>query len=75
MMRGAEAYLEIWERAYGVRAVSCLSRSARAHRGHSFESVLYALGQPAARVGGTYRCCVRGGRTLTVVFDRSGRVV
>ena len=74
MFRGAEGYLQMWERASGVPSTGCLSPSARVRPRASFESVLYALGQPSARPGATYRYCVRGGRLLTVVFDRAGRV-
>jgi hypothetical protein len=74
MFRGAEAYLEMWERAYGVRPASCLARSATVRRRATFRAVLFRLGQPAARTGDTYRYCVRGGRRLTVLFDSSGRV-
>jgi len=74
MFRGAEAYLEMWERAYGVPAASCLTPSKRVRIGSTFKAVLYGLGQPTARVGWTYRYCVRGGRTLRVTFNRHGRV-
>jgi hypothetical protein len=74
MFRGAEAYLEMWERAYGVPAASCLAPSAAVRHGATSKSVLYALGQPAARVGWSYRYCVRDGKRLTVTFNHKGRV-
>jgi hypothetical protein len=74
MFRGAEAYLEMWERAYGVPAARCVSRSVRVSRGTSFKSVLYRLGQPSSRSSTAYRYCVRGGGRLNVIFNRSGRV-
>ncbi len=74
MFHGAEAYLEMWERAYGVPAASCLAPSKRVRRGSTFKSVLYALGQPASRVGWTYSYCVRGSKKLNVVFNHHGRV-
>ncbi len=82
MFQGAEAYLEMWERAYGVRAQSCLAPSGRVtsqgvgpiHLGQSFKRVLYAAGQPLSRPGRSYRYCVRTGHQLSVVFNRHGRV-
>jgi hypothetical protein len=74
MFKGAESFLQMWERAYGVRSTSCVSRGARPRRRATFKSVLYALGQPTVRTGSTYRYCVRGGGRLSVLFDRRGRV-
>ncbi len=76
MFRGAEAYLEMWERAYGVAPSHCLpaSQVRKLHRRQTFESVLYAAGQPLSRPGNSYRYCVISGRRLTVMFDRAGRV-
>jgi hypothetical protein len=74
MFRGAEGYLEMWERASGVPTAGCPSPLVRVRPHASFESVLYALGQPSARSGRTYRYCAHGARRLTVVFDRAGRV-
>src|SRR5205807_1510593 len=44
MFKGAEAYLEMWERAYGVPGPGCVRRGARAARGTTWRSVLYRLG-------------------------------
>jgi hypothetical protein len=82
MFHGAEAYLEMWERAYGVPAGGCLSARGRFKRsgvgrirlGQSFQALLYAAGQPASRPGRSYRYCVAGGRKLSVVFNARGRV-
>jgi hypothetical protein len=84
MFRGAEAYLQMWERADGVPASSCRPAADRlsAYRvgpirlGASFESVLFAAGQPASRTGRSYRWCVSGApRSQTAaVFGSSGRV-
>jgi hypothetical protein len=73
MMRGAEAYLEMWERAEGVPEAHCLT-GARPALGQGFERVLYSLGQPASRTGSAYRYCAGAGRTLSVVFSAAGRV-
>jgi hypothetical protein len=82
MFHGAEAYLQMWERAYGVPAGACRpfygglgGQGAGALRlGAGVQSVLYASGQPAARPGRTFRYCVTGAsRSLVdVVFRGSG---
>jgi hypothetical protein len=85
MFHGAEAYLEMWERAYGVPDTGgCVAKSGRIAAagvgrlklGQSFESVLYAAGQPASRPGRAYRYCVTGahGRTVSAVFGARGKV-
>jgi hypothetical protein len=76
MFHGAEAYLEMWERADGVPASHCLSASgARAiHRRETFKSVLFSAGQPLSRPGSSYNYCLAGGQRLSVHFDRHGRV-
>jgi hypothetical protein len=83
MFRGAEAYLEMWERASGVPVMSCRSSwgyfSAAGTRvlrlGSSWRSMLYSLGQPASRPGRSYRYCVDGspGAGIAAVFDLRGR--
>jgi len=87
MARGPEAYLETWERAYGVGNDGC--RDARAlrpaatirsvPRGASAQRVLEIAGQPHTRLGDTFGYCAStasGGRTTVQVrFDRDGRVV
>jgi hypothetical protein len=82
MFHGAEAYLEMWERAYRVPAASCRpfygslgSTGAGAVRlGAGAESVLFAIGQPAARPGRSFRYCVNGSArsAFDVVFRGSG---
>ncbi len=74
MFKGAEAYLEMWERAFGVPGPGCVKRGARVKRGTSWQNVLYALGQPSSRPGSKFRYCVIGGGRLTVTFNRRGRV-
>ena len=84
MFHGAEAYLEMWERAYGVPPTACLpSRGTvtatgigRLRLGATTEAALYAAGQPLARPGRSYRYCVGGRGTMTAVFSaRTGRIV
>ena len=76
MFRGAEAYLEMWERAYGVPATHCLSAAQARRIGlrEGYESVLRAAGQPLSRPGRSYQYCLAGGRRLSVTFGRDGRV-
>jgi hypothetical protein len=72
MMGGAEAYLETWERAYGVPAIGCRPAALRALRpGASSTTVLRKAGQPSSRPGRSFRYC--GGR-VRVVFNSKGRV-
>jgi hypothetical protein len=83
MFNGAEAYVEMWERAYGVRSSSCLPAHGAVggggtgplRLGASFKSVLYAAGQPASRIGTSYRWCLAGGPgSLATVFNPGGSV-
>jgi hypothetical protein len=83
MFHGAEAYLEMWERAEGVPASRCQPATGRftgagvgaLRLGATSERVLYATGQPAARPGTAYRYCVAGasGASLTAVFNHGGQ--
>ncbi len=84
MFHGAEAYLEMWERAYGVRATSCRPASGRIGArgvggvglGQTFESVLYAAGQPASRIGSAYQYCVTSSKhgRVAAVFGPHAKV-
>ncbi len=87
MFQGAEGYLEMWERADGVPATSCLPARGKftsaglgrtLRLGDSAERALERAGQPLARPGRTYRYCVgaaTGGRTAVAsVFNARGRV-
>jgi hypothetical protein len=83
MFQGAEAYLDMWERAEGVPGPRCLPRGAaftgaglgRSLRlGASPVATLFGAGQPGSRPGRSYRYCVAGKPgTASVVFSRSGR--
>jgi microsomal dipeptidase-like Zn-dependent dipeptidase len=65
---GAEAYLQTWERAYGVPRERCFPRRGRlTHRGLGKLridagpfSALKRVGQPKVRRDHTYRYCVKG---------------
>jgi hypothetical protein len=86
MSRGAEAYLQMWERAVGVsndacrdpRAIKDASVIRGLHKGASARKVLRTAGQPHTRLGDTYGYCARGGSGKTVhlevVFDSTGHV-
>ncbi|MCW2544655.1 MAG: hypothetical protein JWM40_2207 [Frankiales bacterium] len=76
---GAEAYLEMWERAQGVRGDSCRSDIAdltqadlkRVKPGMSANQVLAILGQPHTRVGDAFTYCGQH-RTVTIDFTQGG---
>jgi hypothetical protein len=87
MFQGAESYLQMWERADGVPAMSCqparerfttagLGRQLRL--GDSTVKALYRAGQPLSRPGRTYRYCVAGhaspATAVISVFNARGRV-
>lgn len=87
LARGAEAYLQTWERAYGVRPDACRNPSLRrplaqvraaVRRGMSARAVMDVLGQPTTRERRDYGYCATGvdGRAtrVTVTFDDDGRV-
>ncbi len=84
MFHGAEAYLETWERAYGVPVTHGLPARGRfaaggvgrLRLGAASQRVLYAAGQPFNRPGSDYLYRVGSGpRGLaSVVFDTRGKV-
>ena len=86
MARGSEAYLQMWERAEGVKNQACRSARGQFTRsgmgrqrlGLTAASVLQRAGQPSRRQGRVFRWCVtgKGNRKARVsaVFDRKGRV-
>ncbi|CAM3322080.1 hypothetical protein NODU109028_11475 [Nocardioides dubius] len=77
--RGAEAYLQTWERAHGVRADSCRNPGLRKSqakvkrmlkRGMTTRAVMNAVGQPYERLGTRFTFCAK-----KPVRNRSGKVV
>jgi microsomal dipeptidase-like Zn-dependent dipeptidase len=78
--RGAEAYLQMWERAHGVPPTRCQPRKGRATRrgltrvrlGASADALLRRAGQPRER-GRTWTWCAPGGR-ISAVLTREGKV-
>ncbi|HEX8104515.1 MAG TPA: hypothetical protein VF533_18000, partial [Solirubrobacteraceae bacterium] len=86
MWQGAEAYLEMWERAEGVRAPGCARPRSRAvgrrglggrRLGAGWESLLQTAGQPQRR-GRAWTWCVAGKHNRraadVAVLSRGGRV-
>jgi hypothetical protein len=85
LWNGAEAYLEMWERAEGIRAPRCASPTGRVtsrglgrmRLGVSWTALLRRAGQPRQRTR-AWTWCVRGAgneRAADVaVLDRSGKV-
>ena len=81
--RGSEAYLQMWERADGVPATSCVqsrvtfSRKGftRMRLGDTPERLLRRAGQPQTRTRAWDYCSGRGdGGKVTPVFTEGGRV-
>lgn len=87
MTRGAEAYLQMWERAYGIAPDSCrnpgLRKSVTAverliRKGMTTTQVMRKVGQPFRRLGSEFGVCAKApGRPkvmVTVRFSPRGRV-
>ena len=84
MNRGAEAYLQMWERTDGVPRTSCRSATAAVtskalghiRLGATARSVLQRAGQPSSRPGSYYRWCVkRSHGAATAAFDSHQKAV
>jgi hypothetical protein len=82
MSRGPEAYLQMWERAYGVAPNACTNTSSRlspatidsrVRAGMSAWATLNAVGQPDRRLGSTFSYCSSAGK-VSVQFDGAGKV-
>jgi hypothetical protein len=84
MARGAEAYLEMWERASGVPATTSFSAKTKLKRrsigglrlGASYIDALKGAGQPASRDGRVWKWNIagKGGGTVTAVLTPAGNV-
>jgi hypothetical protein len=80
LIRGPEAYLQMWERAVGIAPDACRSdvedltkRDIKGlESGMDSEQVLRALGQPSARTGSVFEYCLDKGRTATLTFTPEG---
>ena len=77
MDRGAEAYLQTWERAEGVRADSCRNPGQRVgvstfrnrvRTGMGVRAVMRAVGQPWQRLGRTFTYCAKTPTTPRAVM-------
>jgi hypothetical protein len=69
LLRGPEAYLQMWERAVGVPATTCLNRRARLRRGRlgpirlgmTSRTLLQSAGQPLRRLRAWTYCVQKSG--------------
>jgi len=88
LSRGAEAYLQMWERAEGIGADPCRNPGLRkrvaafteaVRPGMTTRQVLAAAGQPFARLGNRFGYCARTGSdprvSMRIDLDPRGRVV
>ena len=82
MSRGPEAYLQMWERAYGVKPNACTNPetklspatfTAKVKPGMTSWQTLTAVGQPDRRLGTTFSYCSTGGK-VTVQFSSADKV-
>ncbi len=86
LARGAESYLQMWERASGVPRGGCRSAKGRFSRkglerlrlGSTPEELLRKAGQPTKRANRSYRYCIKGKgnskAALTAVFTPKASV-
>ncbi len=82
LARGSEAYLQTWERAYGVKANACsnpANRHSKAYftkvldAGDDWWSVVKAVGQPNRRLDRKFTYCTTTG-SLVVNFNSAGKL-
>jgi hypothetical protein len=82
MTRGPEAYLQMWERAYGITPNACTNPSntraasyfhTNLPAGLDWWNVLQRVGQPDRRLDHQFSYCTSSG-SLTVNFDNAGKV-
>jgi hypothetical protein len=81
LWNGAEAYLEMWERADGIGTPACATSRGPVRRagvgalrlGRRWPALLRAAGQPQQR-GRAWSWCVRGGGADVAELTRRGRV-
>jgi hypothetical protein len=86
LARGAEAYLQTWERAEGVPSTACRSGRGKFTKNGLFnvflgdtpKPLLFRAGQPGTRVNRTWTWCVdgkrNGGTKVRAVFNPQGAV-
>jgi len=82
MERGPEAYLQMWERAYGVAPNACTNPASakspayfrtKLSRGTGWWQAIKLVGQPDRRLDRQFTYCTTTG-TLTVNLDQAGNV-
>jgi hypothetical protein len=82
LSRGPEAYLQMWERAYGVKGNACTTPSSklsptairsRVKAGMTSWQTLAAIGQPDRRLGNAFTYC-SSGSNMKVTFSSAGKV-
>jgi hypothetical protein len=80
MVRGPEAYLQMWERAVGIAPDACRADVedltdmdlSGLETGMTPEDVLRTLGQPSSRTGATFDYCMADRRRATLTFTPDG---
>ncbi|KAA1421680.1 hypothetical protein F0U44_05240 [Nocardioides humilatus] len=88
MARGTEAYLQMWERADGIKPDSCRNPGLRKTvaqvqslitPGLTTTQVMRRVGQPYERLGTEYGVCAKTAESprvmVTIHFDQAGQVV
>ncbi|MFL6160298.1 MAG: hypothetical protein ACJ72D_29770 [Marmoricola sp.] len=82
MYRGPEAYLQMWERAYGAKPDACTNPGlkhtkkffrTKVKRGATWWKVVTTAGQPHRRLNTSFSYCTKGG-PVTVKFSKAGKV-
>lgn len=82
MLRGAEAYLQMWERTIGIAPNACRddvpdltdADVSAVTIGMTPKQVLSTIGQPATRHDAQFTFCMTSSRTATVTFSPDGHV-
>ena len=83
MLRGPEAYLQMWERTTGIAPDACRSdvpdlttaQIGTIHNGMTAKQVVQTIGQPHTRNGTKFTYCVAGSHTATATFTGSGFLI
>jgi microsomal dipeptidase-like Zn-dependent dipeptidase len=84
LLNGAEAYLQMWERAQGIRGPQCRAAQRRflndglgeIRIGQRPERLLWTAGQPQSRPGRVWTWCAHGSRggQVRALLTQDGRV-
>jgi hypothetical protein len=73
LWNGAEAYLEMWERADGIATPTCASGHKALRLGSGWKQLLRTAGQPQQRAR-AWSWCAAGGGADVAELSRDGRV-